>query len=89
MSVHDVTCKALHSRPIDTVEMHGNATRIVERHGDVETFFRHVDADPVERLRRAQTALDVSEHIPEGAYLQTMNALGEAHRSVRPRRDDD
>ena len=41
-------------------------------------------------IRRAQTALDdVSEHIPEGTYLETMNALGEAHRRVRPRRDDD
>jgi len=46
--------------------------------------------DPVDRLRRAQTAIDdVSEHIPEGTYLETMNALGEAHRRVRPRRDDD
>jgi len=46
--------------------------------------------DPVDRLRRAQTALDdVSEHIPEGTYLETMNALGAAHRRVRPRRGDD
>ena len=41
-------------------------------------------------IRRAQSALDdISDHIPEGTYLQTMNALGEAHRRVRPRRDDD
>ena len=41
-------------------------------------------------IRRAQSALDdVSNHIPEGTYLETMNALGEAHRRVRPRRDDD
>ena len=41
-------------------------------------------------IRRAQSAIDdVSNHIPEGTYLETMNALGEAHRGVRPRRDDD
>ncbi len=46
--------------------------------------------ETVDALRRAQIALDdVSDHIPEGAYLQTTNALGEAHRRVRPRRDDD
>ena len=46
--------------------------------------------DPVDRLRRAQTALDdVSDHIPEGTYLETMNALGQAHRRVRQRRGDD
>ena len=39
------------------------------------------EADHMDRLRRAQAAIDeVSEHIPEGAYLQTMNALGEAHK---------
>ena len=55
-----------------------------------EAPLRHRDADPADRLRRAQTAIDdVSEHIPEGTYLETMNALGAAHRRVRPRRDDD
>jgi hypothetical protein len=46
--------------------------------------------DPVDALRRAQSALDdVSDRIPEGTYLQMSNALGEVHRCVRPRRGDD
>ena len=46
--------------------------------------------DPVDALRRAQSALDdVSDRIPEGTYLQMSNALGEVHRRVRPRRGDD
>ena len=47
------------------------------------------DEETEGRIRCAQSALDdVSGHVPEGTYLQTMNALGEAHRRVRPRRGD-
>ena len=47
------------------------------------------DAEFLGRIQCAQSALGVSEIIPESAYLQTSNALSEAHRRFRPRRDAD
>ena len=48
-----------------------------------EVHLRHRDPDPADMIRRAQTAIDdVSEHISDGTYLVTMNALGEAHRRI-------
>ena len=66
----------------------------VDEYGDVFRYLQTLERDGTGgvtgAIRRAQSALDdISDHIPEGTYLETMNALGEAHRRVRPRRDDD
>ena len=66
----------------------------VDEYGDVFRYLQTLERDDTGgvtvAIRRAQSALDdISDHIPEGTYLETMNALGEAHRRVRPRRDDD